>query len=98
GVDGTWARDVLARLDAPSHMLLDPTAPGTSLGEVRPAVREECGLGAVPVILPATHDTACAVVAVPAEPRPAGEGHAYISSGTWAPLGLELGPPIPSEA
>jgi rhamnulokinase len=97
GVDGTWARDLLARLDAPSHMLLDPTPPGTSLGEVRPAVREECGLGAVPVILPATHDTACAVVAVPTEPRPAGESHAYISSGTWSLLGLELGHPILSE-
>jgi rhamnulokinase len=97
GVDGTWARDVLARLDAPSHMLLDPTPPGTCLGEVRPAVREECGLGAVPVILPATHDTACAVVAVPAAPHPAGEGHAYISSGTWSLLGLELRHPILSE-
>jgi rhamnulokinase len=78
-------------------MLLEPTPPGTSLGEVRPAVREECGLGAVPVILPATHDTACAVVAVPAAPRPAGEGHAYISSGTWSLLGLELRHPILSE-
>jgi rhamnulokinase len=64
---------------------------------VRPAVREECGLGAVPVILPATHDTACAVVAVPTAPHPAGEGHAYISSGTWSLLGLELRHPILSE-
>ena len=95
GVDGAWATDMLARLDLPAHMLLAPSRPGTMLGPLRAAVRAECGLGAVPVILPATHDTACAVAAVPTEGGTA--GHAYISSGTWSLLGLELDHPILGE-
>jgi len=95
GVDGVWAYDLLARLDVPAHMLLPPSQPGTTLGPLRAAVRGECGLGAAPVILPATHDTACAVAAIPTEGGTA--GHAYISSGTWSLLGLELDHPILTE-
>lgn len=92
GVDGAWARDLLDRLGAPSHMLLDPVPAGTRLGTLRRAVQDGCDLGAVPLYLPATHDTGSAVVAVPA----AGDagGHAYISCGTWSLLGLELDHPI----
>jgi len=98
GVDGRWAADVLARLDVPAHMLLAPSRPGTTLGLLRAAVRAECGLGAAPVILPATHDTACAVAAVPTTTAAGGNGgHAYISSGTWSLLGLELDHPILGE-
>jgi len=98
GVDGAWASDLLARLDVPTGILLSPAQPGTTLGPLREAARAACGLGAVPVILPATHDTACAVTAVPAAPRGEdGAGHAYISSGTWSLLGLELDHPILAE-
>jgi len=98
GVDGAWATDMLARLDMPVHMLLAPSQPGTILGPLRADVRAACGLGAVPVILPATHDTACAVAAVPSVPQGEdGTGHAYISSGTWSLLGLELAHPILTE-
>src|SRR5436305_1116891 len=68
GVDGRWASDLLARLDLPAHMLLSPTSPGTVLGHLRPAVLQETGLFTARVILPASHDTACAVAAVPATP------------------------------
>jgi len=103
GVDGAWAADMLARLDLPSHVLLPPRQPGATLGPLRPAARAECGLGPVPIILPATHDTA-SVVAVPlgapSSDRPGhgeGRGRAYISSGTWSLLGLELGHPVLGE-
>ncbi len=95
GVDGAWAEDMLTQLDIPGRMLLSPSQPGTTLGPLREAVRAACSLGAVPVTLPATHDTACAVVAVPAEGGIT--GHAYISSGTWSLLGLELDHPILTE-
>jgi rhamnulokinase len=98
GVDGIWARDLLQRLDVPTHMLIDPVAAGTVLGRLRPGPRQDCGLGDIPIIAPATHDTACAVVAVPAEPARDGDGHAYISSGTWSLLGMELAEPNLSEA
>lgn len=95
-LDGRWARDLLDRLAAPRHMLLDPTPPGTMLGCLLPAVAQECGLDATPVIAPATLDTACAVVAMPSDPS-AGP-HAYICCGTRSLLGLELDRPIVTEA
>jgi len=97
GVDGAWAHDFLERLGVPAGMLLTPLQPGSVAGQVRQAVREECGLGDVPVILPATHDTASAVVAVPAGLASGDETHAYISSGTWSLLGLTLSAPVTSE-
>jgi len=97
GVNGQWAWEVLTRLDLPAAILLLPTQPGTVLGDLRRPVREAAGLGDVPVILPASHDTASAVVAVPATVQAPGVSHAYISSGTWSLLGLELDRPILSE-
>ena len=98
GIEGAWASDLLARLGVPTHMLLPPVQPGTTLGPLHPLARAECGLGTVPVILPATHDTASAVVATPAATRSKGAGggtiHAYISSGTWSLLGIEVDIPI----
>ena len=98
GIEGTWATDLLARLDIPTRMLLPPVQPGTVLGPLHPTARAECGLGAVPVILPAGHDTASAVVAMPVVPRRADAGsqatHAYISSGTWSLLGIEIDTPF----
>ncbi|HVA89100.1 MAG TPA: rhamnulokinase family protein [Chloroflexota bacterium] len=94
GVDGHWAADLLARLGAPSHMLLPTIEAGTTLGVLRSWVQEQCGLGPVSVIAPPTHDTASAVVAVPALDA----DYAYISSGTWSLLGVELQEPVVSEA
>ena len=58
--------------------------PGTSLGELRPALQKELGLGPLRVLAPATHDTASAVAGTPLEP-----GWAYVSSGTWSLVGVE---------
>lgn len=59
--------------------------PGTVLGTLTPEVQKLTGLGAVPVITVAGHDTASAVAAVPAK-----DGHfAYLSSGTWSLMGIE---------
>jgi rhamnulokinase len=97
GVDGRWAADLLSQLDIPERIFLPPSSPGSVLGPIRPVVQDETGLGPVPVILPATHDTASAVAAVPVSPSGSGTTHAYISSGTWSLLGLELDRPILSE-
>ena len=58
--------------------------PGTVLGHLTPAVQAEVGFDAE-VILPATHDTGSAFLAVPARDDCA----AYLSSGTWSLLGVE---------
>lgn len=64
--------------------------PGEKIGELTPEVQELTHLGAVPVIAVAGHDTGSAVAAVPAE----GEDFAYLSSGTWSLMGIEVKKPI----
>jgi rhamnulokinase len=59
--------------------------PGTKIGVLTPEVQKMTGLGAVPVIAVAGHDTGAAVAAVPAKD----EQFAYLSSGTWSLMGIE---------
>ncbi|MBO5601374.1 MAG: rhamnulokinase [Prevotella sp.] len=59
--------------------------PGTQIGVLTKEVQQITGLGAVPVIAVAGHDTGSAVAAVPAE----NEQFAYLSSGTWSLMGIE---------
>lgn len=61
------------------------TAPATVIGELTPEVQKLTGLGAVPVVAVAGHDTASAVASVPA----ADSHFAYLSSGTWSLMGIE---------
>ncbi len=92
-IEDSWAYDLLEKLDIPTHFLPEIVKPGTVLGSVLDSVREETGAPAIPVIAPATHDTGCAVAAVPAT----GKGHAYISSGTWSLMGVEITEPLLNE-
>lgn len=64
--------------------------PGDTVGYLTDAVAKECGLGKIPVIAVTGHDTASAVVAVAAENR----NFAYLSSGTWSLMGIEVEEPI----
>jgi len=84
---GHWATDLLTRLDIPTHIFGEVVQPGTDLG--RP--RTELGLAATRVIAPATHDTASAVAAVPFK---SAHSAAYISSGTWSLVGVEIREPV----
>jgi rhamnulokinase len=85
----TWAFDLLRRFGLPPHALGEVVQPGTALGTLLPDVRRETGLGAIPVVAPATHDTASAVAAVPTA-HTGRANWAYISSGTWSLVGVEL--------
>jgi len=86
-----WSVELLQKLGLPTAMLPEVVQPGTELGALLPGLRERTGLHAgVKVIAPATHDTGSAVAGVPG----ANEGRsAYISSGTWSLLGVELHEP-----
>jgi rhamnulokinase len=64
--------------------------PGTPIGRLQESIARECGLPEIPVVAVAGHDTASAVVAVPAE----NENFAYLSSGTWSLMGIEVKKPI----
>ncbi|MFM8735323.1 MAG: rhamnulokinase family protein [Pirellulales bacterium] len=92
---GDWAFGMLERFGIPTNIFGPLTDPGTSLGGLRPDVAAETGLGDVRVIVPGTHDTASAVVAVPAaEPPSARPDWCYVSLGTWALVGAELDRPL----
>lgn len=67
--------------------------PGERIGTLTDAVQKETGLGSVPVIAVAGHDTASAVAAVPAKNR----NFAYLSSGTWSLMGIESDTPVINE-
>jgi rhamnulokinase len=97
---GTWSDELCRGLGLPREVLPELIDAGSTLGTLRPSVAEELGLArAIDVIVPATHDTASAVAAVPAAPSQAdalsGEPDwCYLSSGTWSLLGVEVPRPV----
>jgi rhamnulokinase len=95
----SWATDMLSAFALPTTILGPVAQPGTVLGPLRPSVAAEAGAGAVPVVLPGSHDTASAVAAVPArgEPGASAPGWCYISSGTWSLMGVEIPAPLISD-
>jgi len=90
-----WARELLTDFDIPEAILGRIAAPGTTLGPLRTEVAADSGLAGVNVVLPGTHDTASAVMAVPAiGPTSERPNWCYISSGTWSLMGAEVPRPI----
>lgn len=94
---GKWATGLMDELGLPWRILPELVPSGTVIGTLRPEVAKECGVGAVPVIAPAMHDTASAVAAVPVEGAGDVPDWCYISSGTWSLMGVELSQPIINE-
>src|SRR5689334_11214710 len=92
-----WSVDLAKRLSLPWGILPPLRDPGSVVAPLLPAVAQAIGQAVgepgVPVIAVGSHDTASAVVGVPAE----GDRFAYVSSGTWSLVGLELDGPVLSE-
>lgn len=78
-----WDWEIIDSLGYDRKLFYPLSQPGTAVGSLKEEVCKEIGYSAV-VLLPATHDTASAVLAAPVE-----FGQAYISSGTWSLLGVE---------
>jgi len=90
-----WSRELAVRLGLPWSILPPLREAGSIIGELLPEVAAELGADpSVPVVAVGSHDTASAVVGVPFGDEPA----AYISSGTWSLVGLELDQPVLTEA
>ncbi len=90
-----WAKELLEAFQLPTEIFLPISEPGTKLGRLRPGVAKETGLADAEVILPGTHDTASAVMAVPAASKPGQQPDwCYISLGTWALMGVEVPQPV----
>ncbi len=89
-VEKRWASGLLERLGISVGLLPPIVSPGTALGPLLAHVRDDAGLDDTPVFATASHDTASAVAAVPAE----GSDWCYISSGTWSLMGVEIDQPL----
>jgi rhamnulokinase len=89
-----WIPGLFQAMGLSKDLLQDIVEPGTVLGPLAEDVAAATGLRRVPVVATASHDTAAAVAAVPAE----GDDWAYISSGTWSLVGVEEKAPVISEA
>lgn len=81
-----WAKELVERMGIPTRILPEIVPPGTRLGEYE----------GISVIAPACHDTGSAVAAVPASSG--SDTFAYISSGTWSLVGLEVDEPVIDDA
>ncbi|MCK6475431.1 MAG: rhamnulokinase [Phycisphaerales bacterium] len=91
-----WSDAIIEAMRLPRSLFPSTVPPGTVVGTLLPEIQKLTGLGAVPVIAPASHDTGSAVAAVPA----VGDTRdwAYISSGTWSLVGRELASPLRTAA
>ncbi|MBQ8718308.1 MAG: rhamnulokinase [Clostridia bacterium] len=83
---GDWDRELLEILGYPTDIFMQPTMPGTVLGGLRAELAASLGFD-VTVVLPASHDTGSAVLALPVVGE--ADSLAYLSSGTWSLMGVE---------
>lgn len=84
---GQWSKEILDKLSLPIDIMPKVVEPGTIVGRLTAEIADELGCGPVPVIAIGSHDTASAVAAVPAV---ADTNWAYLSSGTWSLMGVEV--------
>ncbi|MCE9544103.1 MAG: rhamnulokinase [Planctomycetia bacterium] len=90
-----WATDLLSRLGIRANLFGEVLQPGTRLGPLTSQVAADTGVQGVEVVLPGTHDTASAVMAVPTDQAPSTKPTwCYISSGTWSLMGVEVPQPV----
>ena len=80
-----WDMELIEKLGYPKKIFQKMVTPGTVLGDLTAEVQAEVGYNCK-VVVPATHDTGSAVMAVPSNQQDT----LYISSGTWSLMGTEL--------
>ena len=88
-----WAIGLARDLNIPTHILGDVVDAGTLRGTLSDDIQRKTGIGPLLCYATASHDTAAAVVATPLS----SPGSAYISSGTWSLMGVEIDAPIINE-
>ncbi|GAB6170163.1 rhamnulokinase family protein [Clostridium carnis] len=86
----SWDYELIEKLDINKDIFNEIIEPGEIYGYLTEDIMEETGLGKIPVIAVGSHDTASAVAATPI----LNKNYAFLSSGTWSLLGIELDSPI----
>ena len=89
-----WSDKLLEAFGWPRAKFPELIPSGTRLGKLKPELAAASGLGEIEVLATCSHDTGAAVAAVPAD----GDQWAYLSSGTWSLIGVELPEPIINDA
>jgi rhamnulokinase len=85
-----WESEIFDALGVSRSIMQEIVQPGSFVGRLEKNIGRPLGWEGVPVIAVASHDTGSAVAAVPAE----GSDWAYISSGTWSLMGIEIQEPV----
>lgn len=86
----TWNTPLLEKLGLPQNILPELISAGTRTGMLKEDICQKLGVTSVPIISVASHDTASAVMAVPAKEQ----DFIFISCGTWSLFGTELAAPV----
>ena len=91
---GQWSDAIVGAFDLPKSILPEIVQPGTTVGKLKIELAEKWNCSQIPIVAVGTHDTASAVAAVPSDNK---TNWAYLSSGTWSCMGLEIPDAIISE-
>lgn len=91
---GKWADGLLKSLDLPRAILPQVVMPGAKAGVLKKELADKLGCAQIPVVAVGSHDTASAVAGVPAV---GDKNWAYLSSGTWSLMGVEIPKAVISE-
>ena len=83
---GDWSERIFNTLSLPMELMGKLVSPGTVVGKLKKELADKFGCEPIEVVAIGSHDTASAVAAVPA----GDESWAYLSSGTWSLMGLEV--------
>ena len=87
---GDWCDELLKAMSIPGDIFTHIQQPGSLRGMIRPDLARNLGIDSIPIVAVATHDTGSAVAAIPNT-----EGsYAYLSSGTWSLMGVEVDKPV----
>jgi rhamnulokinase len=86
-----WSRAIFQKMNLPLEIMPEIVRSGTVIGTLTDNIASQIGCPQIPVIAVASHDTASAVAAVPAEEK---TRWAYLSSGTWSLMGVESRNPV----
>lgn len=89
-----FSEEILSQIGIRRELFPQMVRPGTIIGELTEEIMEETGMKKVPVIAVGSHDTASAVCGTPLS----GPDSIFLSSGTWALIGMELPEPVITEA
>ncbi|WP_164215264.1 rhamnulokinase family protein [Virgibacillus sp. YIM 98842] len=86
----TWNAEIIQTLGLPGDIFQQLVKPGETIGTISRELAKELGIPQIPVVATASHDTASAVVGVPASD----DDFLFVSCGTWSLIGTELEEPI----